>query len=425
MSSPYHLFEAVGVELEYMIVDRATLDVRPVADKLLLQAALEAGTSFDGDQPTEFEFEGVVWSNELASHVIELKTEEPARTLTGLSAMFDESVERINTLLAPMGCRLLPTGMHPWMDPAREMKLWSHAYSEVYEAFDRIFGCKGHGWANLQSVHINLPFRGDEEFGRLHAAIRLLMPILPALAASSPAMDGRLTGLLDNRLEVYRTNSSKLASMTGRVIPEPLFTHADYDREIFQRIYKDLEPLDPAGELRHEWANARGAIARFSRGSIEIRVLDVQECPRADLAMVALIVRVLQECVAQRWQITAAQMAWSIGRLEPIFLGCVREGEHFEIADREYLAAWGWTHSGSCTAGKLWRHLYDSLRTGFTAEQQDAIRGMLNEGPLARRVLRALGPTPNRQRLHDVYQGLAHCLADGQMFLDSGEASRH
>ena len=29
------------------------------------------------------------------------------------------------------------------------------------------------------------------------------------------------------------------------------------------------------------------AIARFTRGAIEIRVLDVQECPAADLAMLA------------------------------------------------------------------------------------------------------------------------------------------
>jgi hypothetical protein len=31
--------------------------------------------------------------------------------------------------------------------------------------------------------------------------------------------------------------------------------------------------------LRHEWVNARGAIARFDRSAIEIRVLDVAECP--------------------------------------------------------------------------------------------------------------------------------------------------
>ena len=45
-------------------------------------------------------------------------------------------------------------------------------------AFDRVFGCRQHGFANVQAMQLNLPFRGDLEFGRLHAAIRLLLPIL-------------------------------------------------------------------------------------------------------------------------------------------------------------------------------------------------------------------------------------------------------
>jgi len=47
------------------------------------------------------------------------------------------------------------------MDPNREMVIWPHDYSVVYEAFNRIFDCRGHGWANLQAVHLNLPFADD------------------------------------------------------------------------------------------------------------------------------------------------------------------------------------------------------------------------------------------------------------------------
>jgi carboxylate-amine ligase len=418
VSTPYRLFEAVGVELEYMIADRASLDVRPIADKLLLQAALEAGSSLDGDQPTDFEFEGAVWSNELALHVIEMKTEEPARTLMGLASTFDESVERINTLLAPMHARLLPGGMHPWMNPDKEMVLWPHNYSEVYSTFDRIFGCKGHGWANLQSVHINLPFRGDEEFAHLHAAIRMLLPILPALAASSPIMDGRATGLMDNRLEVYRTNARKLPSMTGRVVPEAVFTESDYDRQIFQRIFADLQPLDPEGVLRHEWANARGAIARFSRGSIEIRVLDVQECPRADLAMVALIVQTLKDVVRERWLPLDKQKQWSVDRLEPIFLECVKHADEAVITDTDYLKAWGYTGpvDRPATARDLWRHIEAAASDHLTPAERECLNVILNEGTLARRLTKALGPNPDRAAMQGVYDRLAHCLSDGKMF---------
>jgi len=161
----FGLFERFGVELEYMIVDAETLDIRAEAD-LLIQA--ESG-SLDGDV-SRGPFE---WSNELALHVIELKTGKPASRLHGLDQGFQEEVRHINGQLARSGARLLPGAMHPWMNPARESKLWPHSNGEIYAAFHRIFNCSGHGWTNLQSAHLNLPFRTPAEFRRLHTAIRL------------------------------------------------------------------------------------------------------------------------------------------------------------------------------------------------------------------------------------------------------------
>src|SRR5690606_34786160 len=129
----------------------------------------------------------------------------------------------------------------------------------------------------------------DAEFARLHAAIRPVLPLLPALAASSPVVDGHATGTLDNRLAVYAENCRRVPSVSGAVVPEPVYSRADYETGLLGRIYRDLAPLDPAGTLRHEWVNARGAIARFDRSAIEIRLLDTQECPAADIAVAALV----------------------------------------------------------------------------------------------------------------------------------------
>ena len=60
------------------------------------------------------------------------------------------------------------------------------------------------------------------------------LPLLPAIAASSPLMDARQTGLLDSRLEVYRSNSRRIPSVAGRVIPEAVFDEATYNRVIFE-----------------------------------------------------------------------------------------------------------------------------------------------------------------------------------------------
>ncbi|MHC4769007.1 MAG: glutamate-cysteine ligase family protein, partial [Planctomycetota bacterium] len=171
------LFDGFGIELEYMIVDCETLAVRPIAD-----CVIEAE---HGSVSSEIERGPMAWSNELALHLIELKTNGPVPRLSGLAEDFAGEVERIETLLAPLGARLMPTGMHPWMDPTRELRIWPHSGRLIYQTFDRIFDCRGHGWANLQSTHLNLPFANDDEFGRLHAAVRAILPILPALAASS------------------------------------------------------------------------------------------------------------------------------------------------------------------------------------------------------------------------------------------------
>src|SRR5205823_857916 len=137
------------------------------------------------------------------------------------------------------------------------------------------------------SMHINLPFADDDEFARLHAAIRLVLPLIPALAASSPIVEGHATGLMDYRLEVYRNSQQCIPSITGYVIPETIGSYRSYQEQVLQPIYQDIAPHDPRGVLRHEWLNSRGAIARFDRHAIEIRVADAQECPLADVAIAA------------------------------------------------------------------------------------------------------------------------------------------
>ncbi|GAB4371608.1 MAG: glutamate-cysteine ligase family protein [Deltaproteobacteria bacterium] len=404
------LFAGYGVELEYMIVDRETLAVYPVADRILRTPK--------GKVTEEVEAGPLSWSNELALHVIELKTSGPAPSLSGLAGTFAEHVGRIERLLEPLGGRLMPTAMHPWMDPAKETRLWPHGYRAVYEAYDRIFGCGGHGWSNLQCIHLNLPFAGDGEFGRLHAAIRLVLPILPALCASSPVVEGRITGLLDSRLEVYRTNQRKIPSITGRVIPEPVFTKRTYRERILYPAYCDLAPHDPDRILRHEWVNSRGAIARFDRGTIEIRLPDMQECPAADLAVVGLVTAAVHALVEELHAPYDAQKAWEIEPLERILLATIREGERARIGDRRYIGLFG-LDAERATAGELWRHLAESFREmGLAMEDpvRSAAEAILEEGPLARRILRALGRSPSRRKIREVYGELCDCLREGRIF---------
>ena len=87
------------------------------------------------------------------------------RILSDVPGAFAAGVARVNELLAPHGARLMPGAAHPWMNPDTETRLWPHDDDTIYRAYDRIFDCRGHGWSNLQSMHVNLPFADDDEFG--------------------------------------------------------------------------------------------------------------------------------------------------------------------------------------------------------------------------------------------------------------------
>lgn len=404
---PFSLFERFGVELEYMIVDADTLDVLPIADRLI--------HAVGPARKNEIRHGSVRWSNELVLHVLEMKTDGPAPALDGLADLFQSEVRSLNEMLRDHEARLLPSAMHPWMDPHRETRLWPHGDKTIYETFHRLFDCRGHGWSNLQSTHLNLPFRGDDEFNRLHTAIRLLLPLLPALAASSPFLEGRRAPVLDMRLDAYRRNCARIPSITGRTVPEWIPSRARYQSQIFDRIARDLAPLDPDGILEPEWTNARGAIARFSRGTIEIRLLDIQECPAADLAILQFIVEILKHLVDESLAPRPLQKNQRVGDLETLFLDAVQHAEQSVIADRRYLAALGLPRVRAASARDVLHALLDRTAPP-DAPWRPAIEFILRHGSLARRLLQSAGRRPTRGKLFDTYTRLADCLHRGELF---------
>lgn len=394
-----------------MIVDRDTLDVKPIVDEIIKDEV--------GQYINEVSRGDIAWSNELVMHVIELKTNGPVPCLDGLSDKFQQEVREINRRLESYNACLMPTAMHPWMDPIREMKLWPHEYNPIYESYNRIFDCRGHGWANLQSTHINLPFANDKEFERLHAAIRILLPILPALSASSPIAEGKIQDFADYRLEVYRTNAERIPSITGYIIPEAVFNYEDYDHDIFQRMYRDIAPYDPENILQDEWLNSRGAIARFDRGSIEIRVLDIQECPKADLAIVRLIRDTLKALMEERWISLADQKKWNEKELYHFLMSVAKEGDQALLKKSAYTELFGFHMDHPISAGELWNHIFSSLY-GDERIAGDPILGTMKEilevGTLSGRIRQAITGEPTKAKLHHIYKRLCKCLEDGVLF---------
>jgi gamma-glutamyl:cysteine ligase YbdK (ATP-grasp superfamily) len=409
--SRLHLFQAYGVELEYMIVDQKSLNIRPIADDLLKSELGDIGGDFENGM--------VTWSNELVLHVIELKSTRPESNFSALENAFADNVKQINGILKKWDAMLLPTAAHPWMDPMKETKLWPHDSNEVYEIYNTVFDCRGHGWSNLQSTHLNLPFYDDEEFAKLHAAIRLILPILPALCASSPILNGKITGMVDTRMSYYKSNQAKIPSITGKVVPEAVFSKRQYLNTIYERIKTDIASFDPQHILNPIWVNSRGAIPRFDRGSIEIRIMDIQECPPADLAVQTLVIETLKALVGEHFATLESQMRARTEILAGILDDVSQQGQATEILSSEYPSIFGL--QAPCTAGALWKHIFERLikmgNAGLEKSEHE-LAVILNDGTLSDRILKHIASDKSPDAIKNTYQHLADCLAQNKMFIN-------
>lgn len=407
MSKKYHLFEVYGIELEYMLVYNNTFKAAPIVDELLSAKA--------GEQASDVENGAIAWSNELVAHVVELKTNGPSDNLDALSDLFHKNVLEINAILKPLQAHLLPTAAHPLLNPLRDTELWKHSYSEVYELYNRIFNCKGHGWSNVQSTHINLPFYDDKEFEKLHAAIRVVLPLIPGLCASSPILEGKNTGFKDARLEYYKTNQKEIPELTGLVIPERVFTKVDYYATIFEPIKKAIKPHDTNNILDHHFLNSRGAIARFDRNAIEIRLVDIQESPKADMAICVLIIEVLKLLVNKKLAPIQQQKKWLKQELFNVLNPIIKDAENYHISNLDYLNLF-LIHE-TVSVKNLWKHLYGLAKDQIHETHHESIETILNEGTLATRILKAVGTDFTEAKIKNVYSRLADCLQKNTVFL--------
>ncbi|WP_339646760.1 glutamate-cysteine ligase family protein [uncultured Salegentibacter sp.] len=402
----YHLFEVFGIELEYMLVDTSSFKVNPIVDQLFI--------SKNGEITSDIENGEIEWSNELVAHVVELKTNGPTGDIENLDLLFAENIKEVNLLLKEKNTRLLPSAAHPLMNPVTETELWKHSSSKIYALYNRIFDCSGHGWSNVQSMHINLPFFDDAEFEKLHAAVRLLLPIIPALSASSPIFEGKDTGFKDARMQVYKTNQKEIPEMTGKVIPEQVFSKDDYYKTIFEPINKKIKPHGTENILDHHFLNSRGAIARFDRNAIEIRVIDVQECPKADMAIAIFIIECLKLLVSEDLIAISKQKKWHENDLFEIFDAVIKDAENTKISNKEYLKIFGL--SQTIEIKEIWRILFSKVKRNIAEKHQESIKFLLNNGSLSTRILKAVGDDFSDENIQKTYFKLADCLEENKFF---------
>ncbi|KTC77873.1 carboxylate-amine ligase [Legionella brunensis] len=403
--SNYPIFSVLGIEIEYMLVDCHNLNVQPQSDLVLQTLA--------GELINEVKLDDIAVSNELVMHVLELKNNGPKPPDAPIAKQFQQTIEQLQPLLAAHNLQLLPTGAHPWMNPLKETKRWPHGNRDIYHQFDAIFNCQGHGWANLQSMHVNLPFANDEEFCQLHNAIRLLLPLLPALAASTPFLDGKKTGMKDSRLYFYGKNQQSIPLISGDIIPEFIGSEAQYRQEILDPMYQAISPFDPQGILQYEWLNSRAAIPKFEYNAIEIRILDSQECVQADIAIALTI-----HAILKYWQNNSSyhlDNPCETKRLKSIYDQTIKDGFAVLVEDSELFRQWQ-LPSRTMSTRNVWSHLIEKVSGELDQSTQQVLEFILSQGNLSERLLSACGNVIQHTTLTHIYRQLTQCLLTNQLF---------
>jgi hypothetical protein len=271
----------LGPEHEFSLVNQE-LKALPIVDKII--------KDFHGRIVNFVEQSHFTFGKELQLHVMEIKPNMPFKSPEKFEETMHEAVLIIGDFLeSKYGAYLLGTGMHPLLT-LEETIVWPHRHRQIYQAYSKIFNLKQHGWLNIQSFQLNMPYFNEEKAILMHNVLAEICAYLPAISASSPIYERKFGAYIDNRLHFYMTNQKEVNSVTGDVIPEYIFSFDQYKKEIIEKYSMELAKKGVDKCLLHkDWVNSRGAIFRFDRKAIEIRIMDEQECIKSDVALSCFI----------------------------------------------------------------------------------------------------------------------------------------
>jgi gamma-glutamyl:cysteine ligase YbdK (ATP-grasp superfamily) len=398
------------ITLQYMIADKDSLQVKSISDELLKH---ELGT-YGGEKENGM----ITWVKEPSLHVIGLRSTKAEANLNTLENAFADNIKLINKILTQWNALLLPTASHPFMNPVKETKLWSHTDQEALDIYNQIFNLNSHAWSNTQSTLFRIPFNSEKEFGKFHAAIRVLLPLLPALCASSPLIEGKPSGYLESRVSLYGNINSRIPSLTSHLIPEPIFSRKMYEAGIYDTIKKEVTPFNNGNILNPVELNFRAAIPRFDHGYIEIRIMDVQECATADIAVIALFTETVKALVNGKFAPMDDLKEAFTDALAGILGDTAQHGQSAEIYSTEYSSLFG--VNSFTTPKELWQHIYQTLikNDSTTLDHwEPELSVILEQGTLSERMLKELKGDFSEAAIRKVYRELHDCLAQNKMFI--------
>ncbi len=253
----------VGLEEEFALLSPATLDLVPRFEELR-DAAREEDPAL---------LEGI--TGELISSEIEIVS-GPGRDLADALQRQRDRRRRLFALVERHGAALAATGTHPWADYREQPIIDTDHYRRVERDLKYV------AWRNNTfSMHVHVGVRDIDRAVRVCDRLRPALPMLLAISANSPYLDGRDSGLHSARTQSFTRSFPRCG------VPDAFGGWSAY-REYIELLLRTNSIV----EFTQVWWSVR---PHFSFGTVELRICDAQTGASESEALAALIV----SCIAQ------------------------------------------------------------------------------------------------------------------------------
>jgi carboxylate-amine ligase len=253
----------VGIEEEFSLLHPGTLDLVPRFEELRDAAAASDPLLHESI------------AGELISSEIEIVSGAGADLHDALARQ-RERRRRLFALADAHGVALAATGTHPWADYREQPIIDTEHYRRVAEDLKYV------AWRNNTfSMHVHVGVRDLDRAVKVCDRLRPVLPLLLAISANSPYLDGRDSGLHSARTQSFTRNFPRCG------IPDPFGGWPAY-REYIELLARTRSIV----EFTQVWWSVR---PHFGFGTVEVRICDAQATATESEALAALIVA----CVAQ------------------------------------------------------------------------------------------------------------------------------
>jgi carboxylate-amine ligase len=240
----------VGLELEWQLVSRSTLDLEDGIVPLLSRLPGEP-----------------LVKPEVLQATVETIT-APMRSTAALRPALLDTVARVHGAARQLDMDIVGAGTHPFC--VRHVQTTP---MPRYLALARAVGYLAHTMA-VQALHVHVGMPSGEAAIRVMGRARGALPVLLALSASSPLFHGEETGFVSYR--------HRILAATRNYGIAPAFTGWPE----FQRFLDTVERAGMFGSFRDMHWDLR---PRPDLGTLEVRIMDAQPTVADSLALGALV----------------------------------------------------------------------------------------------------------------------------------------